>query len=103
MRDALIEIATSTAQTIGSEFLAAVVRSMREAMEAKLVFITVGVGEPPMRARSVASWQEGGPREAFEFDLEDTPCRLVYNGETLVISEKPYQPFEKGQGYQGYS
>ena len=45
MQEVLIEIATNTAQAIGTEFLAALVRSTREAMEAKLVFITVGVGE----------------------------------------------------------
>ena len=102
MREALIEIATNTAQAIGTEFLAALVRSMREAMEAKLVFITVGVGEPPRRARSVASWQEGTQREPFEYDLEGTPCRLVYEGETLVISEGLYKRFEKEKGFEGY-
>lgn len=101
-REILSEIAASTAQAIGTEFLAALVKSMREAMEAKLVFITVGVGEPPRRARSLASWWRGGPREAFEYDLEGTPCRLVYEGEALVISEGLYRRFEKEPGYEGY-
>ena len=101
-RKILSEIAVGTAQAIGTEFLAALVKSMREAMEAKLVLITIGVGEPPLRARSLASWWQGGPREAFEYDLEGTPCRLVYDGESLVISEGLYRRFENDAGYEGY-
>lgn len=102
MREILSEIATSTAQSIGTEFLAALVKSMREAMDAKLVFITAGIGDPPTRARSMASWQKDGPRDAFEYDLEGTPCRLVYDGETLVVSEGLYRQFGKEAGYEGY-
>lgn len=102
MREILSEIAASTAQSIGTEFLASLVKSMREAMEAKLVFITTGVGEPPRRARSMASWQQDGQLEAFEYDLEGTPCRLVYDGQTMVVSEGLYRRFEKEAGYEGY-
>lgn len=102
MKEILTEIATSTAQSIGTEFLAALVRSMREAMEVKLVFITVGMGEPPRRARSVASWQQSGPADAQEYDLEGTPCRFVYNGETLIISEGLYKRFSEDEKYEGY-
>jgi signal transduction histidine kinase len=101
-REILSEIAASTAQAIGTEFLAALVKSMRDAMEAKLVFITVGIGEPPHRARSLASWWQAGPREVSEYDLEGTPCRLVYDGEALVISEGLYRRFEKEAGYEGF-
>ena len=44
----------------------------------------------------------GGPREAFEYDLEGTPCRLVYDGETLVVSEGLYRRFAKEAGYESY-
>ena len=104
MKEILTEIATSTAQSIGTEFLAALVRSMREAMEVKLVFITVGMGEPPRRARSVASWQQSGPADAQEYDLEGTPCRFVYNGETLIISEGlSISSFQKMKNMRGTS
>ena len=102
MREILSEIATSTAHSIGTEFLAALVKSMREAMEATLVFITTGLGEPPRRARSMASWQQNGPLEAFEYDLEGTPCRMVYDGQTVVVSEGLYRRFEREKGYEGY-
>ena len=102
MQHILSEIAAGTAQSIGTEFLAAVVRSMREAMDVRLVLITAGVGEPPRRARSVASWRQGGSTASIEYDLEGTPCRLVYDGQTLVVSEGLYRRFEKERGYEGY-
>ena len=102
MQEILNEIATSTMTVIGTEFLTALVKSMREAMEVNLVFITVGMGEPPRRARSVASWQQGGIEESHEYDLEGTPCRLVYEGETLTISEGLYKQFAQDDGFEGY-
>lgn len=102
LRDFLSEIAASTAQAIGNEFLASLVHSMREAMDVSMVFITTGIGDPPTRVRTMASWRADGPGEAMEYDLEGTPCRLVYEGETLVVSEGLYHRFEKENGYEGY-
>ena len=89
-------------QSIGTPFLAALVKSMRGAMEATLVFITTGIGTPPLRAHSMASWQENGIKDAFEYDLEGTPCRLVYKGEALIISEGLYKRFPRETGFEGY-
>jgi signal transduction histidine kinase len=103
MRDILSEIAASTAQTIGTEFLLALVRSMREAMDVQLVLITAGIGSPPRRARSVASWRRGSESsETIEYDLEGTPCKLVYEGETVVVSRRLYEQFPKEVGFEGY-
>lgn len=102
MQGILSQIARDTVQSIGVEFLAALVKSIREAMEANLVFITTGVGNPAHRARSMASWRKSGPNDSFEYDLEGTPCRLVYNGETVVISKALYQRFPRERGYESY-
>ena len=102
MQNILSEIASSTMQSIGTPFLAALVKSMRGAMEATLVFITTGIGTPPLRAHSMASWQENGIKDAFEYDLEGTPCRLVYKGEALIISEGLYKRFPRETGFEGY-
>jgi len=102
MQDILVEIATSTAQAIGTEFLAALVKSMRAAMDVKLVFITTGLGEPIRRARSMASWQHDGADETLEYDLEGTPCRVVYDGHIVVVSEGLYRQFPEDAGYEGY-
>lgn len=102
MQDILSEIAASTAQSIGTAYLAALVKSMREAMDAKAVLVTTGLGDPPTRARSVASWQRGGGSKPYEYDLEGTPCRLVYGGETVVVSDGLYRQFAKEEGYEAY-
>lgn len=75
---------------------------MRLAMDATLVFVTVGVGKPPLRARSISSWSEDGDEEGFEYDLEGTPCWLVYGGETVTVSEGLYRRFPVEVGFEGY-
>ena len=75
---------------------------MRIAMDATLVFVTVGVGKPPVRARSISSWSENGDEEGFEYDLEGTPCLLVYGGETVTVSEGLYRSFPVEVGFEGY-
>lgn len=102
MDSILSEIALSTAQSIGTPFLAGLVKSMRTAMDATVVFVTVGVGKPALRARSISSWREDGSESSFEYDLEGAPCRLVYNGETLIVSEEVYRRFPREAGFEGY-
>jgi signal transduction histidine kinase len=102
MAGLLEEVAESTALSIGRPFLTAVVRSMRHALEAKLVFITVGIGAPARRARSVACWDDGGGLDPVEYDLEGTACRMVYDGQTVVIAEGLYKRFSEDRDYEGY-
>ncbi|MGL4238456.1 ATP-binding protein [Tabrizicola sp.] len=75
---------------------------MRLAMDASLVFVTVGVGKPPVKARSISSWSDDGDEKSFEYDLEGTPCLLVYGGETMTVSEGLYRRFPVEVGYEGY-
>jgi signal transduction histidine kinase len=102
-RDILSEIAASTAQTIGAAFLSALVRSMRDAMDAKVAIITTGIGTPPRRARSVAAWRRDSVSdEAIEYDLEGTPCEMVYAGDTVIVSKQLVQKFPKEAGFESY-
>ena len=75
---------------------------MRTAMDVKLVFITTGLGDPARRARSMASWRPDGREETLEYDLEGTPCRLVYDGQVVVVSEGLYKQFPREAGFEGY-
>jgi len=59
-RDPIHLIAQATAGDIGTEFLSALVRSMHAAMDVSIAFITRGVGEPPLRARTAYSWKRTG-------------------------------------------
>ncbi len=102
MRDILLDIASHTAPVIGSEFLALLARSMRAAMEADAVLITTGLGAPPTRARSLACWRPDGNLDPVEYDLEGTPCQLVYGGETVIIAHNLHERFPREAGFEGY-
>ena len=93
--DPVVLIAQSTAGEIGVEFLAALVRSMHQAMDVTIAVITRGIGEPPERARAAFSWKQPGTTFPDEYDLEGTPCRLVYEGQTLMVPEQLWQQFPR--------
>jgi signal transduction histidine kinase len=101
-QDPIHLIAQATAGDIGMEFLSSLVRSMRAAMDVSVAFITRGVGEPPLRARAAYSWKRTGVSFPDEYDLEGTPCRLVYDGQQVLIPEQLWQQFPKEVGGQGY-
>jgi signal transduction histidine kinase len=100
--DPIALIAQATAGEIGTEFLAALVRSMHAAMDASLAFITRGIGDPPQRARASYSWKKSGVPFPDEYDLEGTPCRMVYAGQNVVIPQQLWQKFPREKGFEGY-
>ena len=59
-QDPFYLIAEATAAEVGKDFLAALVRSMHEAMEVGVAIITRGIGDPPVRARASLSWKKAG-------------------------------------------
>lgn len=95
-------IAESTAAEVGGEFLAALVRSMHEAMDVSVAVITRGIGEPPVRARAAFSWKKAGSAFPDEYDLEGTPCSVVYKGQHLVLPEQLWRRFPREAGKEGY-
>jgi signal transduction histidine kinase len=101
-QDPIHLIAQATAGEIGTDFLAALVRAMLTAMDVSIAFITRGIGEPPVRARAAYSWKKAGVAFPDEYDLEGTPCRLVYDGQQVLIPEQLWQQFPKEVGRRGY-
>jgi signal transduction histidine kinase len=100
--DPLYTIAESTAAEIGTDFLSALVRSMHDAMDVSVALITRGVGEPPVRARAAFSWKKAGSKFPDEYDLEGTPCKLVYQGQRLLVPEELWRKFPREAGKEGY-
>lgn len=100
--DPLQMIAQATAGDIGVEFLAALVRSMHEAMDVSVALITRGIGDPPVRARASFSWKKPGATFPDEYDLEGTPCELVYKGQPLTIPAQLWQKFPREKTFEGY-
>lgn len=101
----LARIAESTSGEIGDLFLASLVDSLRGAMDVSFAIISVGLGNPPRRLRSLYAWQDGGPVRDVEYDLAGTPCEAVFRGERLNIPcdlAKRF-PMENGEGFEGYA
>jgi signal transduction histidine kinase len=100
--DLFYRIAMSVAGEVGTELLAALVRSMRDVMDVGVAMITRGIGEPPLRARASWSWRRQGSHDPIEYDLEGTPCHLVYQGRHLLVPKALWQQFPREVGWEGY-
>ncbi|WP_193180008.1 sensor histidine kinase [Nisaea sediminum] len=100
--DLAVVLAEATAQTVSNAFLVALVRSLQDAMPATMVLITEGIGKPPTRAKAVFSLKQGQLGVPVEYDLEGTPCDLVYRGDRIVIPDKLWELFPREKGLNGY-
>jgi signal transduction histidine kinase len=101
-QDPFYLIAEATAAEVGKDFLAALVRSMHEAMEVGVAIITRGIGDPPVGARASLSWKKAGSSFPDEYELEGTPCKIVYGGQTLVLPEQLSRAFPREVGRESY-
>ncbi len=96
--DPIYRLAASTAGSIGNDFLAALVRDLHGVMPVRLAMVTQSLGDPPTRVRALYSWKDGVLGAPVEYDLEGTPCQLVYRGQTVIIPEELAVRFPKEQG-----
>ena len=77
-------VAEGTAGEVGDAFLRGLVRSVAEALSAKLVLVAEAADPSGIHVRVVAGWYDGAPiEEPFEYDTAGQPCALV-PGQTLV-------------------
>jgi len=77
-------VAEGTAGEVGDAFLRGLVRSVAEALAAKLVLVAEANDETGVHVKVVAGWYDGAPiEEPFEYDTAGQPCALV-PGQTLV-------------------
>lgn len=53
--------------------------------EAEMAFVALGVDRPVTRVKVAAAAANGQRAPTFEFNLKDTPCFVVYEGEGLFI------------------
>ncbi|HEY7096637.1 MAG TPA: sigma 54-interacting transcriptional regulator [Terriglobales bacterium] len=78
-------IVIGTASATGSDFFPSMVKHMAEALGVRHAFITEC--DDGKHARSLAFWQGDHFRDSFEFDVTDTPCRKVVEGEVCHYRE----------------
>jgi predicted ATPase len=105
----LRSITEGTAAVTGGDFFASLVRHISEALPVKLAFATECANVEKTRARMIAFWDGKGLVENFEYDVKDTTCEKVYEGETCFYPREIQKLFPKegalaelnGQSYIG--
>ena len=89
-------IVVGTASATGKDFFPTLVRHMAAALRARYAFISDCDNQK--RAKVLAVWTGDRFGETFEFDIADTPCMKVLNGEVCHYKEglKALFPLDTG-------
>ncbi len=78
-------IVVGTASTTGNDFFPSLVRHLATALGVRYAFITDC--DDQKHAKALAFWNGDQFGEKFEFNIADTPCMKVLNGETCHYKE----------------
>ncbi len=78
-------IVVGTASATGNDFFPSLVRHLAVALRVRYAFITDC--DDQKHAKALAFWNGDHFGEKFEFDIADTPCMKVLNGETCHYKE----------------
>jgi formate hydrogenlyase transcriptional activator len=78
-------IVVGTASATGKDFFPTLVRHMATALRARYAFITDC--DDQKHAKALAFWNGDRYGDNFEFDIADTPCMKVLNGEVCHYKE----------------
>jgi PAS domain S-box-containing protein len=81
-------IVEGTANATGKDFFRSMVQHMAAALPVKVAFVTECANAEKTRARTLAFWNGVGFGEDVEYDVEATPCRKVFEGETCFYSRE---------------
>ena len=103
---ALVE---GTAQAVGRDFFRSMVRHLADALPVKIAFVTECANVEKTRARTLAFWDGKGLADTVEYNLKDTTCERVYQGETCFYAREIQKLFPQeaalvrlnGQSYIG--
>ena len=89
----LRELAEGTASVTGRDFLTSLVRHSAAALHAQFAFVSeMSDGQ---RVRTTAFWNKEGPGENFEYDIKDTPCERVLQGQSCISCGNLWNHFPK--------
>ncbi|MDN5940362.1 MAG: sigma 54-interacting transcriptional regulator [Nitrospira sp.] len=102
----LRKIDEGTATAVGEQFFRSLTKNLAAALGVRYVFATE-MTEPARRVRTLAFWAGEGFADNFEYQLNGTPCQLVFRGEIRhferdVQSLFPDDPDLVRLGAQGY-
>jgi formate hydrogenlyase transcriptional activator len=89
-------IVVGTASATGNDFFPSLVRHMATALRVRYAFITDCDNEK--RAKALAFWKGEAFGESFEFDIAETPCMKVLQGEVCHYKENLQELFPLDRG-----
>jgi PAS domain S-box-containing protein len=94
--DTFRSIVVGTASATGIDFFPSLVRHLAGALRVRYAFVTDC--DDHKRAKALAFWKGDQFGDKFEFDITDTPCMKVLNGETCHYKEglQNLFPLDKG-------
>jgi formate hydrogenlyase transcriptional activator len=105
----LRSIVTGTAAVTGGDFFRSMVKHLASALPVKLAFVTECANVNKTRARMLAFWDGQQVVDGLEYDVKDTTCEFVYQGQPCYYPANLQQLFPKeealveldGQSYIG--
>ena len=84
-------IVVGTASSTGNDFFPSLVKHMAAALRVRYAFVTAC--DDGKHAKALAYWKGDAFGEAFEFDVEGTPCLKVVRGEVCHYRDELVQRF----------
>jgi transcriptional regulator with GAF, ATPase, and Fis domain len=88
-------IVEGTSGVTGKDFFELMVTQMASAIPVKIAFVTECANAAKTRARLLAFWSGKGLVAEFEYDVQDTTCERVYQGETCFYGAELQRLFPK--------
>ncbi|MBI4383723.1 MAG: PAS domain S-box protein [Nitrospinae bacterium] len=84
-----------TSSAVGKDFLRSLVRCLAEVFKVQYAFVSEVAGEDRKRCRTLAVWNGERIAGNFEYELADTPCGKVAQGETVFYPDEVQDLFPR--------
>ncbi len=101
----VIEVLKAVATPLtGEAFLHNLVQQLGVLFQAETTFVAHRVDPQSTKVRGLAAWKDGARKEAWEFDLQNNPCHMVYRGEPIFLPCDVAAEFsgKKDSGYESF-
>ncbi|MEQ9558094.1 MAG: HAMP domain-containing sensor histidine kinase [Rhodospirillales bacterium] len=101
----VIEVLKAVATPLtGEAFLHNLVQQLGVLFQAETTFVAHRIDPQSTMVRGVAAWKDGARKEAWEFDLQNNPCHMVYQGEPIFLPCDVAAEFsgKKESGYESF-
>lgn len=101
--DLILELARIAAGDVDDTFLLRVVDVLRRYMDASIVFVGIGAGDPVDSVEAIYAVRDGAPATGIAYELTGAPCELVYQSDdSFVVPCDLAQRFPREAGFESY-